>query len=106
MVGDPDIVGAGPVVCACLICWDSRGERQLHVVCLNEIEEGLDQVGWGVEVTVGLRFPKRVVAVEVAEPDHDVVGGRMGYVRVRDEVSRQDGGGIVVVAVIVDIDER
>ena len=76
VVGNPDIVRACPLVGAGLIHQHARRESQVHVIGFNQVQKGLDQVGWRVELVVGFRFSKEMVAVEVPEPDHRICGGR------------------------------
>jgi len=75
IVGNPDIVGACPLVGAGLIYWHTQRESQVHVIGFDQVQKGSDQVGRRVELVVGFRFPKRMVAVEVPKPDHRICGG-------------------------------
>ena len=105
MMRDPNIVGAGPIVGAGLVCQYTRGEGKFHIIGFEEVKEGLDHGRWRVEMSVSIRFPEGVVSVEVAEPDHSFSRGGEDGAGARGKEGCEGGGGIVVGTVVVDVED-
>jgi hypothetical protein len=71
---------------------------------VDEIKKGISEPGVVEEVCVPEFFPKRVMAVEVAEPRHVVIvrGGGEDGVAQQKGVDRSDGAVVGVIVVYIE----